>query len=81
MSENVNIDYTLDMLGEPCPFPGMASIKAYDKMKDGEVIEIFSDCHQSINAIPVDAENRGHEVLSVDQDGPTFRYVIKVNRK
>lgn len=43
MSENVNIDYTLDMLGEPCPFPGMASIKAYDKMKDGEVIEIFSD--------------------------------------
>ena len=59
----------------------MASIKAYDKMKDGEVIEIFSDCPQSINAIPVDAENRGHEVLSVDQDGPTFRYVIKVNRK
>lgn len=81
MSKNVNIDYTLDMLGEPCPFPGMASIKAYDKMKDGEVIEIFSDCPQSINAIPVDAENRGHEVLSVDQDGPTFRYVIKVNKK
>ena len=43
MSENVNIDYTLDMLGEPCPFPGMASIKAYDKMKDGELMLKIED--------------------------------------
>ncbi|EHL97257.1 hypothetical protein HMPREF9103_02037 [Lentilactobacillus parafarraginis F0439] len=72
------IDYTLNMLGDPCPYPAMASIDAYDKMKNGETIEIISDCPQSINSIPVDAKNRGHKVLEVNQDGPTFRYVVQV---
>lgn len=71
------IDYFLNLEGEPCPFPAMSTIDAYDDMKDGEVIEIISDCPQSINNIPVDAKNRNHEVLLVQQNGPTFRYVIR----
>ncbi|MCH4010147.1 sulfurtransferase-like selenium metabolism protein YedF [Companilactobacillus sp.] len=71
------IDYFLNLEGEPCPFPAMSTIDAYDDMKDGEVIEIISDCPQSINNIPVDAKNRNHEVLLVEQNGPTFRYVIR----
>lgn len=72
------IDYLLNLEGEPCPFPATASIDAYNNMANGEVIEIISDCPQSVNNIPVDAENRGHEVLLIEQEGPAFRYVIKV---
>ncbi|KRL66309.1 sulfurtransferase-like selenium metabolism protein YedF [Companilactobacillus versmoldensis] len=71
------IDYFLNLEGEPCPFPAMKTVDAYDDMKDGEVIEIISDCPQSINNIPVDAKNRHHEILLVEQNGPTFRYVIR----
>ncbi|MGX7029906.1 sulfurtransferase-like selenium metabolism protein YedF [Vagococcus zengguangii] len=77
MTSEINIDYVLNLEGEPCPFPAMASINAYEDMQSGEVIEIISDCPQSINNIPVDAKKRGHEVLLVEQDGPTFRYIIK----
>lgn len=78
--QEVKIDYFLNLEGEPCPFPAMASLEAYEEMKDGEVIEIISDCPQSINNIPIDAKNRGHEVLSIDQNGPTFRYLIKCHK-
>ncbi|MCH4170759.1 MAG: sulfurtransferase-like selenium metabolism protein YedF [Lactobacillus sp.] len=80
MKTAYNIDYLLDLKGEPCPFPAMSTIDAYDDMSDGEVIEVLSDCPQSINSIPVDAKKRGHEVLLVQQDGPTFRYVIRVHK-
>ena len=80
METAYNIDYLLDLKGEPCPFPAMSTIDAYDDMSDGEVIEVLSDCPQSINSIPVDAKKRGHEVLLVQQDGPTFRYVILVHK-
>lgn len=80
MNTPYKIDYVLNLEGEPCPFPAMASIDAYDDMNDGEVIEIISDCPQSINNVPVDAKNRGHEVLLVEQNGPTFRYVVRVHK-
>lgn len=71
------IDYFLNLEGEPCPFPAMTTVNAYNDMKDGEIIEIISDCPQSINNIPEDAKNRNHEVLLIEQNGPTLRYVIR----
>lgn len=47
-------------------------------MANGEVIEIISDCLQAVNNIPVDARNRGNDVLLIEQEEPIFRYVIKV---
>lgn len=47
-------------------------------MANGEVIEIISDCLQTVNNIPVDARNRGNDVLLIEQEELTFRYVIKV---
>ncbi|BCX80171.1 sulfurtransferase-like selenium metabolism protein YedF [Campylobacter sp. 19-13652] len=73
----MKIDYILDLKGEPCPFPAMAAIEAYESMKNGQVVQILSDCPQSINSVPEDAKKRGHEVLSIEQSGPTFTYIIK----
>lgn len=70
-------DFRLDMQGEPCPYPAMATLEAMADLNDGEVLEIVSDCPQSINNIPVDARNHGYEVLDVTQDGPTLRYLLR----
>lgn len=50
-------DYRLDMIGEPCPYPAVATLEALPQLKKGEILEVVSDCPQSINNIPLDAKN------------------------
>lgn len=71
------VTYTLDLKGEACPLPAIALVDALPELKKGEILELLCDCPQSINSIPHDARNRGFEVLSVEQDGPTIRFIIK----
>ncbi|MCH3763272.1 sulfurtransferase-like selenium metabolism protein YedF, partial [Campylobacter coli] len=47
------------------------------QLKSGEILEVISDCPQSINNIPIDARNHGYKVLDIQQDGPTIRYLIQ----
>ncbi len=49
-------DYRLDMVGEPCPYPAVATLEAMPALKKGEILEVVSDCPQSINNIPHDAK-------------------------
>ena len=67
--KNIVPDYRLDMVGEPCPYPAVATLEA--------ILEVMSDCPQSINNIPLDARNHGYTVLDIQQDGPTIRYLIQ----
>lgn len=76
MSEYVPT-HRLDMLGEPCPYPAVATLEMLPQLSPGDILEVVSDCPQSINNIPIDARNHGYEVLSVEQDGPTIRYLIR----
>ena len=59
-------DYRIDMQGEPCPYPAINTLEAMKELNDGEILEIISDCPQSINNIPVDAKNHGYKVLLID---------------
>ena len=61
--KNIVPDYRLDMVGEPCPYPAVATLEAMPQLKKGEILEVVSDCPQSINNIPL--------------DGPTIRYLIQ----
>ncbi len=70
-------NYKLDMQGEPCPYPAVNTLEAMKELKKGEILEIISDCPQSINNIPADAKNHGYEVLEVNSSGPTIKYLIK----
>ena len=53
--KNIVPDYRLDMVGEPCPYPAVATLEAMPQLKKGEILEVVSDCPQSINNIPLDA--------------------------
>ncbi|MDG6894077.1 sulfurtransferase-like selenium metabolism protein YedF [Volucribacter amazonae] len=70
-------DYSLDMLGEPCPYPTIATLEIMPQLKKGEILEVLSDCAQSINNIPIDAKNYGYTLLSIEQNGPIIRYLIQ----
>ncbi len=70
-------DYRIDMQGEPCPYPAINTLEAMKELKSGEILEVISDCPQSINNIPADAKNHGYKLLLVDSDGPTIRYIIQ----
>ncbi|MCH5322019.1 MAG: sulfurtransferase-like selenium metabolism protein YedF [Helicobacter sp.] len=70
-------NYRLDLQGEPCPYPVIRTLEVLPELKKGEILEVLSDCPQSINNIPVDAKNHGYEVLDIEQLGATIRYLIK----
>lgn len=50
--KNIIPDYRLDMVGEPCPYPAVATLEAMPSLQKGEILEVVSDCPQSINNIP-----------------------------
>ena len=55
----------------------MKTLEAMQSLKKGEILEIISDCPQSINNIPIDMKNHGYKVLSIDSSGPTIQYIIQ----
>lgn len=70
-------NYQLDIVGEPCPYPAVATLEVMPQLKEGEILEVITDCPQSINNIPIDARNHGYTVLAIEQNGPTIRYLIQ----
>jgi TusA-related sulfurtransferase len=77
MSDLISADFVLDMRGEPCPYPAIATLEAMPQLNKGQVLEVISDCPQSINSIPIDAKNHGYEFLDMRKEGPTLRYWIR----
>ena len=37
-------DYRLDMVGEPCPYPAIATLEAMPQLKKGEILEVATPC-------------------------------------
>ncbi|EKI3384358.1 sulfurtransferase-like selenium metabolism protein YedF [Campylobacter coli] len=73
----MKITYTLNLEGEACPYPAIATLDALPQLKSGEILEVLCDCPQSINSIPQDVKNRGFKILEIDQNGPTLRFLIQ----
>jgi len=73
--KDITPDYTLDTLGEPCPYPAIVMLETMPQLQKGEILELLSDCAQSINNIPVDTKNHGYTLLSVEQDGTKLHFV------
>lgn len=68
----MKITYTLNLEGEACPYPAIATLDALPQLKSGEILEVLCDCPQSINSIPQDAKNRGFKFLKSIKMVPHF---------
>ncbi|MBE2894402.1 sulfurtransferase-like selenium metabolism protein YedF [Spirabiliibacterium falconis] len=75
--QQITPTYTLDMRGEPCPYPAIATLEAMATLHPGDILEVISDCAQSINNIPKDADNHGYKMLKIEQNDVTIRYFIQ----
>lgn len=40
--KNIVPDYRLDMVGEPCPYPAVATLEAMPQLKKGEILTVRS---------------------------------------
>ncbi len=70
---------TIDECGEVCPVPDVDTKRALSKMKSGEILEVLIDYPLSKERIPPTVERMGHEVLLVEETGPSaWRILIKV---
>ncbi|MBV7317396.1 sulfurtransferase-like selenium metabolism protein YedF [Shewanella sp. NIFS-20-20] len=71
------VDFQLEIMGEPCPYPAVATLEAMSQLAVGQVLEVVTDCLQSINNIPLDAKNHGYQVLALTQQGPLVRFLLR----
>ncbi|MEA4812636.1 MAG: sulfurtransferase TusA family protein [Anaerolineaceae bacterium] len=70
---------TIDECGEVCPVPDVDTKRALAKMKPGEILEVLIDYPLSKERIPATVERMGHEVVLVEETGPSaWRILIKV---
>jgi len=73
---------TIDERGEVCPVPDVDSKRTLQKMNPGEILEVLIDYPLSKERIPAMAEREGHEVLAIEETGPSeWRILIKVGEK
>jgi len=70
---------TIDECGEVCPIPDVDTKRALSKMNSGEILEVLIDYPLSKERIPATVERMGHQVLLVEETGPSaWRILIKV---
>ena len=74
----VDVNETLDVRGEVCPYPDVKSKRKIKKMKSGEVLAILVDYPLSAERIPETMQKEGHEVLSSEKTGDSeWKIIIK----
>ena len=74
-----DVNETLDVRGEVCPYPDVKSMRKAKKMNSGEILEILLDYPLSAEKIPASMKKKGHEVLSVDKEGNSeWKILVKI---
>lgn len=78
MSESRKPTLFLDLRGEHCPYNAIATLETLETMQPGDLLEVVTDCSQSVHGIPEDTQRQGYNCLKVEQLGSQFRFLIEV---
>jgi len=74
----VDINETLDVRGEVCPYPDVKTKRKLKKMKSGEILAILVDYPLSAERIPETMAKEGNEVISSEKTGESeWKIVVK----
>lgn len=60
--------YTLDVKGYTCPYPQYYTIRAIDRLREGESLEILLDNQPSVSILQDTAQKRGCTVVSANRE-------------
>lgn len=75
--EKIQPNRTLDCLGLFCPEPVFRVRMELDNMKVGETLEVLADDPAAEEDIKSLCKHLEQQILSVDKEGNTLRFVIK----
>ena len=67
MPKELQINKTVDLKGEVCPFPWVKAKKALAKMEVGQILKVIVDHAPASKNIPRYFEEEGQKILSVDK--------------
>jgi TusA-related sulfurtransferase len=68
---------TLDMTGYFCPEPVIRVNEVIRDVEVGEVLELLADDPSSKPDIQSWTKRTGHELISIEEDGGVFRFLIR----
>jgi TusA-related sulfurtransferase len=74
---DTNIDKTLDTSGLLCPMPIVKTAKAIKELEVGAIMEMISTDKGSMPDMRAWANQTKHELLSAEDQGEKFRFLIK----
>ncbi|MBD3347961.1 MAG: hypothetical protein GF400_02045 [Candidatus Eisenbacteria bacterium] len=76
-ARDVKIEKSLDMTGLFCPEPVVRTNEAIQELDEGSVLEMLADDPSSKSDMESWARRSGHELLSVEENDGTFRFLIR----
>jgi TusA-related sulfurtransferase len=81
MGENsdIVIAESLDMTGYFCPEPIIRVNEAIGEIEVGEVLELMADDPSSKADMQSWTKRTGHELISIEDNGGVFRFLIRRN--
>ncbi len=69
----------LDARGLVCPMPLLKTKRALNALAVGERLQVLATDQGSVRDFQVFAEQSGHSLLSSDEAGGVYRYLIQKN--
>ena len=74
---NDRIGASLDMTGYFCPEPVIRANEEIESVAVGELLEVLADDPSAKPDITSWAKRTGHELVSVEEKGGVFRFLIR----
>ncbi len=69
MTEETEVDRTLDVKGEVCPFPWVKAKKTLRKLEVGQVLRIIGDHGPALKNIPRNFTDEGQTIITAEPIG------------
>ncbi|MBN3524224.1 sulfurtransferase-like selenium metabolism protein YedF [Paenibacillus apiarius] len=57
---SVEVDFTLDLRGEPCPYPVIYTLETLRDMKKGQLLQVIADCPAAFRNVPEEVVKHGY---------------------
>lgn len=77
MSDDIQIEKTMDLKGMPCPMPVVKVSKGIKEVEVGSVIEAITTDPGALSDFPAWARTSGNEIIKTEQDGDIIKFYIK----
>lgn len=67
----------IDARGKSCPGPVIELRKGIRSLQTGDTVELLATDKGSMTDIPAWAEETGHELLSAQEEGGVYHFLVK----